>query len=204
MRHESEVFADHERVDNRDTDDELKRLRDTLSEDSDGIIHLSIPAYVYDSATNPFVGVGPSVRRTYAVSRYLDVVFLHRFMYQDILVCGIRSGEVVPMTKRAAFVRHIRDTGGLAIDGAETAEYDILAMKFAPYVASDTTAAWMRLFHTTEPHAADRPHWPVDIWMIFDANAYEEVAGATDFRRAFRLKPGFDRRASLLGVAQIN
>lgn len=32
----------------------------------------------------------------------------------------------------------------------------------------------------------------------------EDVDGSTDFRQACRLRRGFDRRASLLGVAQIN
>ena len=44
----------------------------------------------------------------------------------------------------------------------------------------------------------------VDIWLIFDAEAYEEVAGSGDFRQAYRLKDGYDRNSSLLGVAMIN
>jgi hypothetical protein len=204
-RLENEIFADHERLDNRnDQDDQLAQLRDTLSEDVDGIIHLSIPAYEYDFTTNPFIGMGPEVRRTYEISRHIDVVFLHRFMYQDILVCGIRSREYVDERGRAAFVRHIRDTGGVLIDTAHNEGYDILAMNYAPYVASDTTAPWFTLYHKQEPRAAERPHWPIAIWMIYDASAYERVGESPDFRRAYRLRSGYERRASLLGIAQIN
>ena len=60
LRPESEVFQDHERIDNgKDLDDDqLNTLRDQLSEDTDGIIHIDIPAYRYDFADNPFVGMG--------------------------------------------------------------------------------------------------------------------------------------------------
>lgn len=205
LRSEHEVFADHERLDTaRDRDDQLVQLRESLSEDVDGIIHLAIPTYLYDFDTNPFVGMGPAVRRTYEISRYIDVVFLHRFMYQDILVCGLRSREYTDEQGRAMFVRHIRDTGGATIDLDDGADYDILAMQFAPYVASDTTAPWFALYHKQEPRSAERPHWPIDVWLIYDADAYEKVDGSTDFRGAYRLRLGYDRRASLIGIAQIN
>lgn len=204
-RLESEVFGDHERLDGaRDTDTQLAVLRESLSEDVDGIIHLAISAYDYDFATNPFVGMGPDVRRTYQISRHVDIVFLHRFMYQDILVCGIRSREYVDEAGRAAFVAHIHDTGGVILDGDETTKYDLLAMHFSPYVASDTTAPWFMRYHKQEPYSIERPQWPIDVWMIYDADAYERVDGPDDFRRTYRLREGYDRRASLLGVAQIN
>ena len=55
LRPESEVFQDHERIDSKDLDDQLIALRDQLSEDTGGIIHIDIPAYRYDFADNPFV-----------------------------------------------------------------------------------------------------------------------------------------------------
>lgn len=205
VRLENEVFTDHERIDGvRDTDSQLVQLRETLSEDVDGIIHLAIPAYDYDFTTNPFIGMGPNVRRTYEVSRHIDVVFLHRFMYQGILVCGIRSREYVDEGGRTAFVKHIRDTGGVILDADGRRGYDMRAMNFSPYVASDTTAAWFTLYHKQEPHSGERPQWPIDVWVIYDADAYELTGESIDFRRSYRLRSGFDRRASVLGIAQIN
>lgn len=205
LRTEFEVFSDHERLDTgKDMDDDLVRLRDTLAEDSDGIIHLDLPAYAYDFATNPFVGMGPNVTKTYEISRYLDVVFLHRFMFQEILVCGVRSREFVGEAGRAAFVKHIRDTGGfpVSVDGGEPI---IKALEFLPFMSYHTTGAVFRLYHTLQPHSEERPHYPIDVWLIFDAKAYEAAGEEeTDFRRAFCLKPEYDRRAALIGVAQIN
>lgn len=205
LRMESELFKDHERL-NTDSEisAELARLRDTLGEDQDGILHISLSEYNYDFTTNPFVGMGSQVRRTYAISRYLDVVFLHRFMYHDILVCGIRSREFVDERGRAALVRHIRDTGGLPLHADDVNSYDFLAMKFAPFVASDTTAAWFKLYHKQEPLSLERPQYPVDVWIIYDAGAYQEVAGPSDFRGPYRLKAGYSRPMSVLGIAQIN
>lgn len=204
LRHESELFADHERIDNaKDIDTQLARLRDTLSEDKDGVIHLTIPAYDYDFATNPFVGMGPHVVRTYEISRHLDVVFLHRFMYQNILVCGIRSREFVGEKGRAAFVRHAVQTGGVRVVADEHVDYDFAAVLFAPFAQWHTTAAFFTLYHKQMPHVAERPHYPIDVWLIYDADAYREVE-AVDFRRGYRLREGYDRRSTLLGVAQIN
>ena len=179
LRPESEVFQDHERIDSKDLDDQLIALRDQLSEDTGGIIHIDIPAYRYDFADNPFVGMGPNRTKTYEISRYVDIVFLHRFMYQEIIVCGLQSHKFTNEIGRAAFIKRIRETGGLP-------------------------DAFFRLYHTVMPRVAERPHYPLDVWLIFDENAYQEVDGSPDFRQAYRLRRGFDRRASLLGVAQIN
>ncbi|MFZ1801335.1 MAG: hypothetical protein WAW62_01745 [Candidatus Saccharimonas aalborgensis] len=207
LRQEAEVFLDHERVDNgRDSDikTQLVKLRESLSEDSDGIIHLTIPAYSYDFSENPFVGLGRDRTKTYEISRYIDVVFLHRFMYQDIIVCGLQSRQFVDEGSRASFVKKMRETGGIPIDTREHRSFDILGMEFCPYVEYHSTDAFFKLYHTVMPRVADRPHYPLDVWLIFDANAYQEVEGASDFRRAFCLKSGYDRRASLLDIAQIN
>lgn len=204
LRHESEVFLDHERIDNhKDVDDELAQLRDQLSEDTDGIIHIDIPAYRYDFANNPFVGMGPNRTKTYEISRYVDIVFLHRFMYQEIIVCGLQSRKFTNEAGRAAFIKRIRETGGLPLnrDGSEP---EVLGRAFVPYMPYHTTDAFFRLYHTVMPRVAERPHYPLDVWLIFDENAYQEVDGSPDFRQAYRLRRGFDRRASLLGVAQIN
>ena len=204
LRPESEVFQDHERIDNgKDLDDQLIALRDQLSEDTDGIIHIDIPAYRYDFADNPFVGMGPNRTKTYESSRYVDIVFLHRFMYQEIIVCGLQSRKFTNEIGRAAFIKRIRETGGLPLnrDGSEP---EVLGRAFVPYMSYHTTDAFFRLYHTVMPRVAERPHYPLDVWLIFDENAYQEVDGSPDFRQAYRLRQGFDRRASLLGVAQIN
>lgn len=190
-------------MDNRQLEKDLAKLRETLAADDDGVIHLDIPAYRYSTSVNPFVGTGPTVVRTRQVSRHLDVVFLHRFMYHDILVVGVRSADFVKSSKRKDFVRHIRESGGLPIIG-EDSGYDFLAHKFSPFVASDTTAPVFRLYHTEKPHALELPHHPLDVWLIFDVEAYEETGGSGDFRQAYRLKNGYDRNSSLLGVAMIN
>ena len=116
LRPESEVFQDHERIDSKDLDNQLIALRDQLSEDTGGIIHIDIPAYRYDFADNPLVGMGPNRTKTYEISRYVDIVFLHRFMYQEIIVCGLQSCKFTNEAGRAAFIKRIRETGGLPLN----------------------------------------------------------------------------------------
>lgn len=205
LRREHEVFADHERIDNgRDIDTQLAKLRDSLSEDSDGIIHIPIEAYEYDMMTNPFVGTGFAHTKTYEISHYIDIVFLHRFMHQDIIVCGLQSRMFVDERGRASFVKHIRETGGVPLRTDNPAPYDIIGQLFSPFLQYHSTDAVFRLYHTMMPRVERRPQYPIDVWLIFDAHAYEPCDGSEDFRQAFRLRDGYDRRASLLGIAQIN
>lgn len=188
---------------NRQMEKDLAKLRESLAADDDGVIHLDIPAYRYDPSKNPFVGMGPHIVRTRQISRHLDVVFLHRFMYHDILVVGVRSADFVAPNKRKEFVRHIRETGGLPVVD-EGQACDFLAQRFSPFVASDSTAPTFRLYHKEQPYSLQIPHQPIDVWMIFDMMAYEQVDGSPDFREAYRLRDGYDRNSSLLGVAMVN
>lgn len=201
LRHESEVFQDHERLDSDEDkiDAMLKSERDQLAEESDGIIRLSIPAYEYDTAYNPFLATGPKAIRIYSISRHVDLVFLHRFMFANILVSPMRSGMYVSPDKRAKFAQYLRDTGGLPIEVQSTKDYDFTALRFEPYVRSDTTMTVFEYYHKSDAHAGDRPHYPLDIWAVYDLAAYNELG-----KGKFRLKPDYDRKASLLAVAVIN
>ncbi len=206
LRPENEVFRDHERMRNTEEDTLLKMARDRLAEDIDGVMRIALEAYEYNFTTNPFVSDGPHVVRTYSIARYLDVTFLHRYMYQNILVCGIRSREFANERSRAKFIKRLLETGGDAIR-SDDQKYDFLALQFAPYVASDSTLALFDYYHKQSPHADERPQYPIDAWVIYDADSYAVVGRPTDGndpRTAYRLKLGSDRRASVLGVAQIN
>ena len=105
---------------------------------------------------------------------------------------------------RASFVKHIRETGGVPLRTDNPAPYDIIGQLFSPFLQYHSTDAVFRLYHTTMPRVEQRPQYPIDVWLIFDAHAYEPCDGSEDFRQAFRLRDGYDRRASLLGIAQIN
>lgn len=207
LRTERELFQDHERLDGDDekADALVKSIKDQLAEESDGIIYIPIPEYSYDTKGNPFLGMGPRTIRLYSIARYLDVTFLHRFMYGDILVCGVRSGEYVEPRRRGAFVEHIRDTGGLPIEAVDGRDFDFEALKFSPYVASDSTMALFELYHKSDAHAGDRPHYPVDTWLVYDSGSYESVGeGQIEKLARYRLCPAYDRSASLIAVAVIN
>ncbi len=203
LRMESELFQDHERVDSqKDIDEKLARLRDTLTEDYDGIIHLDIPEYHYDFMTNPFVGTDAERRRTYAISRYLDVVFMHRFLFQNIIVCGLQSRKFVDDNHRGEFVKHIRERGGIPIEPG--VPYDILGQRFMPLMTSSTVTAMFYLYHKQPPRSLEIPQYPLDIWLVYDAESYRIAEGSPDFRQAFTLHRNHSRQASLLGLAQIN
>lgn len=203
LRHESEVFADHERLGGAEDEAWLALARDTLAEDVDGVLHIDIPDYQYDTDMNPFLGTGPQVTRIFQVARVIDVVLLHRFMFHDILVCGLRSMDYAQLHTRASFVQRVSESGGGIVLADEDSGYDIEAMRFAPYVASYSVGSWLERYHKSPSHCDERPHYPVDLWLIYDEHAYARVSGNSE-RGRYRLRDGFDRKNSLLAIAQIN
>lgn len=206
LRAEKDVFPDHERpVGVGFSDAALQADRETLADEEDGIIYIKLPVYNYDQSKNPFIGMGPHTIRLYEISRHLDVTFLHRFMYGSILVRGLRSGEYVSKYQRKKFVKHIKETGGLPVSQLESQGFDFEALRFAPYVASDTTRAIFDKYHLSDEYAGVRPHLPVDVWLVHDINAYELVGEESDNKLAkYALKEDYDRGSSLLAVAVIN
>lgn len=206
LHREDEVFADHERLGQQEEDALRALARESIAEESDGILRLTITDYNYSFEHNPFVGMGSNVKRVYQIARYLDVTFLHKFMYHDILVTAVSSYDYVKAYKRGEFVKRIKETGGSALQIDESKPYDFAALRFSPYVASDTTLPFFEQFHKTEPHASKRPHHPLDVWLVYDANAYQENAtkNTTSSMRTYALKKDYDRPRSLLAIAQIN
>ena len=45
----------------------------------------------------------------------------------------------------------------------------------APYEGKDTIQRILDAFHRYKPKHEERPQYPVDIWLVFDARAYENV-----------------------------
>lgn len=204
LRRENEIFRDHERLKAAEDEAFLKLARDQLVEEVDGVMHIALEAYGYDFATNPFLTSGPRGRKVYAIARYLDVTFLHHYMYQNILVCGLRSREFAGESSRAKFIKHLRESGGDAVRHEES--YDFLALKFSPYVEYHSTLPIFQFYHEQSPHTEERPQYPLDAWVIYDAEAYEKTGEPRghDPRTAYRLKSGYVRSQTVLGVAQIN
>lgn len=206
LRNENEIFRDHERLDDIDlSDDSLRADREALASEEDGVLYVSLPTYKYDISQNPFLGFGPKTIRVYSIARHLDVMFLHRFIYSDILVQGLRSASYVAVRQRKKFVKHIQQTGGLPVLEGDSRDCDFEALRFAPYVASDTTIPLFERYHKSRKYADIRPHTPVDIWLVHDMSAYERVSKESNNKIAqYRLLEGYDRRSSLLAVAVIN
>lgn len=206
LRNENEVFRDHERLaDDVLSDAALKSEWESLADEEDGVLYIKLPVYRYDTSYNPFLGMGPRTIRLYSISRHLDVTFLHRFMHGDILVRGLRSGDYVPLHQRKKFIKHIKETGGLPVIQTGETGYDFEALRFAPYVASDTTMPVFEKYHKSDEHSGDRPHYPVDIWLVYDINAYEQVSVEMDNKAArYKIRQDYDLQSSLLALAVIN
>lgn len=169
----------------------------------DGVTYISIPEYRFDSSRNPFVEMGVNRERPYGIARYLDITLLHQFVIGDILICGVRSKDF-ELLNRKDLIRQIQESGGPPINDL-SADYDFEALGFSPYISSFSTLPVFNLYHKNSPHAEKIPHYPIDIWMIFDINAYEQVSkGQVAGVNRYRLRPDYDRHSSLLSLAVIN
>lgn len=168
-----------------------------------GITYINIPEYQFDSSRNPFVEMGVNRERPYGIARYLDIALLHQFMHGDILICGVRSTDF-GLFNREDLIRQVQESGGLPINDLGL-DYDFEALEFSPFVASFSTLPFFDLYHKSSPHAEKRPHHPVDIWLIFDIKAYQQIGdGQAKGLYRYRLLPDYDRHASLLALAVIN
>lgn len=168
-----------------------------------GVTYIDIPKYRYDKSSNPFIQKGADREKPYGIARYLDIAMLHQFINADILICGVRSSDFGTLNRRE-LIERIRESGGLPVID-EDQDYDIEAMAFSPFVGYFTTLPFFDLYHTDPRYAEEIPHPTVDIWLVFDINAYEWVGeGQTNRIGRYKLSSDYDRLASLLAVAVIN
>lgn len=175
---ERDVFGEHENESGVFKDHEL----DPQNEDEDvseyvklgKIVHLAIPEYKYDIKENPFAFDAEQPRDVAPIADRLNVEITERFEGKNILVRAVQCGHFT--LQRHQLIKSIVAHGGDQVfrRGNEVSD-TIYALGFEPWTKESTVLKTLEGFHKFKPKSEERPHYPVDIWMIFDAENYENV-----------------------------
>ena len=175
---ERDVFGEHENESGVFRDHEF----DPQSEDEDiseyvklgKIVHILIPEYEYTTGGNPFAFDAKQPRDLASVAEKLNKEIRERFEGKNILVRAVQSGHFT--LRRGQLVKSIVAHGGDHVfRRADKAAGDIYALGFKPWTSESTVLKTLEGFHKFKPKSEERPHYPVDIWMVFDAASYENV-----------------------------
>lgn len=173
---------------------------------------ISVPLYHFSSSSNPFAWDESERVDLEPIAQALDTEILRRFEGRNILVRGIQSHnheDTSPSKLLEQIIRYGTDRYLDIASDLSSTQIDLYAVEYRSFSAKDSTIGIFEGFHKWKPKSEERPHYPIDIVMIFDASSYERVeylhprhgVVASD---AWRLRTGVVRHESLLGIVAIN
>jgi len=131
---------------------------------------IKIDGYTFDLVTNQYDYISeivPSITLD-DISKHIGLEIDNLFEKQNLLIRGIQSGK--HDLSKDDLVQEIVNNGR---EYENTTEPDTIFA--APYERAVTVQHILEGFHKYKPKSEERPQHPVDIWMIFDSRAYENV-----------------------------
>ena len=134
------------------------------------IKNIKLDGYEFDLATNQYdytSEILPSITlEDIAKNISLEIDSLSE--ENNLIIRGIQSGK--HDLSKEDLLQVIINNGR---EYENTAELNTIFA--APYESMDTIQHILEGFHKYKPKSEERPQYPVDIWLIFDARAYENV-----------------------------
>jgi hypothetical protein len=164
---ESGVFRNNELDPNREDEDVSEYV--TLGK----IVRIAIPEYEYDIERNPFAFDTENPKDLASVAERLNTEIQSRFEGKNILVRGLQSGHFT--LQRNQLIKSIVAHGGDHVFARNEEADTMYALDFTQWSSESTVLKTLEGFHKFKPKSEERPHYPVDIWMIFDAASYDNV-----------------------------
>ena len=131
----------------------------------------AIDDYIFPKDSNSFAFDAKPQKTTKIIARKINDAIEKYFDNNNVLVRGIQSGKHKDID-RSELIKNISMTGS---DGYSE-ELDGLGVIFAtPYIGLITIETILSGFHEFKPKCEERPQYPVDIWMIFDKNVFNNI-----------------------------
>lgn len=170
-----------------------------ISSSSIPVKHIEIPEYVFDTDLNPFAWDSKNQQPINLIAQAINEALKQNFSMNGAIVRGIQSGH--HELNRDELVGLIINNGSDSYK--DTATREIFAKEFT----DGTLEAILSGFHVFKPKSEERPQYPVDVWIIFDQNAFENIEYLhprhnTIARDKWRLKDS--RNNGLQGVLTVN
>lgn len=129
------------------------------------IISVTIPEYIYDPASNPFAYNHINPSSVDSIAKKIDTAIQDSLLTKDTLVRGLQSGKHTRVDR-------IQLVSLIAKNGRDHPEDEVHSAEYTP---GSTILSILNGFHAWKPKCEEIPHYPVDIWMIFDRNAFDTI-----------------------------
>lgn len=133
------------------------------------IIRLHLPEYQFSREYNPYIFDNVQRQSIEPVAKQIERAIVDNFETGNILVRGIQSGHHAEMTKQQLVDAISRNGSDIFDNEAEKA-----IIHAAPYELGIITKI-LEGFHVYKPKCEEKPQYAVDVWMIFDRGAYENI-----------------------------
>ena len=134
--------------------------------------YIDIPDYQFDINTNPFAFDAKPQRLLTGVAKTINHAINTNFNTSDLLIRGIQSSQHLNIYTRDELIEIIKKEGSDFYSN-DISEQDVIFA--APYESGASIESILAGFHIYKPKCEELPQYPVDIWMIFDAGAYENI-----------------------------
>ncbi len=132
------------------------------------MVIIKIPEYTFDKQNNPYSFHLASPRELDDVARKIDTAINSEKTEKTFLVRGIQSKHFD--LSRDELIKTIRQNN---TDNFNSATGSI-EMYAAPFEAGITKKI-LEGFHKYKPKCEERPQYPVDIWMIYDKDSFDNI-----------------------------
>ncbi|NLA42930.1 hypothetical protein GX865_02105 [Candidatus Saccharibacteria bacterium] len=143
------------------------------------------------------------------VSTSLRDSIAEHFKGYSILLRGVQSAY--HDISREDFIKEILRTGTDRIGGQESLvdDIDFYAAYYDSFSTDDDVARLFGGFHTFKPKCEQRPQYPADIWLVYDATRYMNVSYIHPrhnvvARDGWRLAKGSNMSQTLKAIYVIN
>jgi len=131
-------------------------------------VKIKILEYNFDKQNNPYSFHLTPPREIDGIARKIELAITRGKPEKPILVRGIQSGH--HDLSRDELIKTIRQNG-TDIYGSDTGKIEIYATPFEAGIIKRVLEG----FHKYKPKCEERPQYPVDIWMIYDKYAFENI-----------------------------
>lgn len=130
------------------------------------IIELKIPEYKFGDNDNSYAFDVDDREDVGLISQKIEQAIIQNFSDKDVLVRGIQSG--LHDGSRDELINYILQNG---------CDYKCQGLNsfHATQLTKGTVDEILEAFHVYKPKCRDRPQKIVDIWMVFDKNAFENI-----------------------------
>lgn len=133
------------------------------------IIQIFVTEYQFPSDTNPFAFDAQSKNTVTAIAQAI-VGSVEKLAKDSSLIRGIQSGK--HDLGRDELIESIIRNGS---DGNSEIVNEKGVLFAAPYYGMQTIETILSGFHEFKPKCEERPQYPVDIWMIYNQAAFENI-----------------------------